>query len=99
MSTYPVDIKSTQLTAAGAAQTIFAGPCRILGVYYLSDVASGGSIEILDGATSVCKFAVPDGTSQHEQPYMLVFPGTGLYCKTSGKATLTTITDATFFFG
>jgi len=53
MSTYPVDIKSTQLTAAGAAQTIFAGPCRILGVYYLSDVASGGSIEILD-SLQVC---------------------------------------------
>jgi len=99
MGTYPVDIKSTQLTSAGAAQTIFGGPCRILAVYYLSDVASGGSIEILDSTTSVCKFAVPDGTSEHEQPYMLVFPGTGLYCKTSGKATLTTITDATFFFG
>ena len=68
MSTYPVDIKSTQLTTAAAAQTIFAGPCRILGVYYLSDVASGGSIEILDGSTSLCKFAVPDGTSQHEIP-------------------------------
>ena len=54
MSTYPVDIKSTQLTSAAAAQTIFAGPCRILGVYYLSDVASGGSIEILDGTTSLC---------------------------------------------
>jgi len=99
MSTYPVDIKSTQLTSAGAAQTIFAGPCRILGVYYLSDVASGGSIEILNGTTSVCKFAVPNGTSEHEQPYYIEFPGTGLYCATSGKATLTTITDATFFFG
>jgi len=99
MSTYPVDIKSTQLTSAGAAQTIFAGPCRILGVYYLSDVASGGSIEILDGTTSVCKFAVPDGTSQHEIPYYMEFPGTGLYCGTSGKATLTTINKVTFFYG
>ena len=99
MSTYPVDIKSTQLTSAGAAQTIFAGPGRILGVYYLSDVASGGSIEILDATTSVCKFAVPDGTSQHEQPYYIEFPGTGLRCATSAKATLTTITDATFFYG
>jgi hypothetical protein len=98
MSTYPVDIKSTQLVAAGSG-TIFDGPCRILGVYYLSDVASGGSIEILDGTTSLCKFAVPDGTSQHEIPYYIEFPGTGLYCATSGKATLTTITDATFFFG
>mgnify|MGYP003664377799 CR=1 FL=1 len=98
MSTYPVDIKSTQLVAAGSG-TIFDGPCRILGVYYLSDVASGGSIEILDGTTSLCKFAVPDGTSEHEIPYYIEFPGTGLYCATSGKATLTTITDATFFFG
>jgi len=99
MSTYPVDIKSTQLTSAGAAQTIFAGPCRVLGVYYLSDVAAGGTIEILDNATSVCKFAVPDGTSENEQPYYIEFPGTGLRCATSAKATLTTITDATFFYG
>ena len=99
MSTYPVDIKSTQLTSAGAAQTIFAGPCRVLGVYYLSDVAAGGTIEILDNTTSVCKFAVPDGTSENEQPYYIEFPGTGLRCTTSAKATLTTITDATFFYG
>ena len=33
MSTYPVDIKSTRLTAAQAASSsaIFAGPVRILG--------------------------------------------------------------------
>ncbi|SVC35768.1 uncharacterized protein METZ01_LOCUS288622, partial [marine metagenome] len=35
----------------------------------------------------------------HEIPYYIEFPGTGLYCATSGKATLATITDATFFFG
>ena len=98
MSTYPVDIKSTQLVSAGSG-TIFDGPCRVLGVYYLSDVASAGTIEIFDNTTSVCKFVVPDGTSEHEQPFMLMFPGTGFYCAASAKATLTTITDATFFYG
>ena len=52
MSTYPVDIKSTQATSTGST-TIFNGPCRVLGVYYLSDVAAGGTIEILDNTTSV----------------------------------------------
>ena len=98
MGTYPVDIKSTQATSTGST-TIFNGPCRVLGVYYLSDVAAGGTIEILDNTTSVCKFAVPDGTTNHEQPYYIEFPGTGLRCATSAKATLTTITDATFFYG
>ena len=36
--------------------------------------------------------------SLHESGKFL-FPGTGFYCADSAKATLTTITDATFFYG
>ena len=59
MSTYPVDIKSTNLTSTG---TIFAGPCRILGVYY-DATAGAGTIEILDNATSLCTLNTPDGST------------------------------------
>ena len=91
MSTYPVDIKSTNITSAGAG-TIFAGPCRILGVYY-NGAAGAGTIEILDDSTSLCTIDSSAGTE-----YMQ-FPGTGLRCETSGKCNLTTINKVTFFYG
>ena len=94
MSTYPVDIKSTNLTSTG---TIFAGPCRVLGVYY-DATAGAGTIEILDNATSLCTLNTPDGSTYSHSQY-LQFPGTGLRCLTSGKATLTTINKVTFFYG
>ncbi len=91
MSTYPVDIKSTNITSAGAG-TIFAGPCRILGLYY-NGSAGAGTIEILDDSTSLCTIASGTGT------VYMQFPGTGLRCQTSGKCTLTTIDEVTFFYG
>ena len=41
MSTYPVDIKATNFTAAGAGQVIFNGPARILAVHYDGTVGQG----------------------------------------------------------
>ena len=38
MSGYSVDVKSTHLVADGA---IFAGPARVLGIYYVSKAALG----------------------------------------------------------
>jgi len=35
---YPVDVKATHLTASGA---VFAGPARVLAVYYCSEGALG----------------------------------------------------------
>ena len=91
---YPVDIKTTKLTTTG---TIFGGPARVLGFYYVNDNAAG-SITILDDTTSLAVFDVPTGASTAVVK-TVVFPGTGLRCATSAKATLTTITDATFFYG
>ena len=91
MSTYPVDIKSTNITSAGAG-TIFAGPCRILGLYY-NGSAGAGTIAIQDGGSTICTIASGTGT------VYMQFPGTGLRCETSGKCTLTTIDEVTFFYG
>jgi len=94
MSTYPVDIKTTRLTATG---TIFDGPARVLGFYYVNDNAAG-SIVILDDSTTLATFDVPTGATTAVVKTVL-FPGTGLYCATSAKTTLTTVDMVTFFYG
>ena len=91
---YPVDIKTTRLTATG---TIFGGPARVLGFYYVNDQAAG-SIVINDDTTAVATFDVPTGATTAVVKTVL-FPGTGLYCATSAKATLTTVDMVTFFYG
>ena len=91
---YPVDIKTTRLTGTG---TIFDGPARVLGFYYVNDNAAG-SITILDDTTSIAVFDVPTGATTAVVK-TVIFPGTGLYCKTSAKATLATIDMVTFFYG
>ncbi len=91
---YPVDIKTTRLTGTG---TIFAGPARVLGFYYVNDNAAG-SITILDDTTSLAVFDIPTGATTAVVK-TVVFPGTGLYCKTSAKATLSLVDMVTFFYG
>ena len=53
MGTYISTVKATNGTASFA---IFAGPCRILGIYYVADTTAG-TITIKDGGTG---FAVND---------------------------------------
>ena len=91
---YPVDIKTTRLAATG---TIFDGPARVLGFYYVNDQAAG-SIVINDDTTAVATFDVPTGATTAVVK-TVVFPGTGLYCATSAKATLATVDMVTFFYG
>ena len=91
---YPVDIKTTRLAATG---TIFDGPARVLGFYYVNDQAAG-SIVINDDTTAVATFDVPTGATTAVVK-TVVFPGTGLYCATSAKATLSVVDMVTFFYG
>ena len=91
---YPVDIKTTRLAATG---TIFDGPARVLGFYYVNDNAAG-SITILDDSTSLAVFDVPTGATTAVVK-TVIFPGTGLYCATSAKATLSVVDMVTFFYG
>ena len=91
---YPVNIKTTRLAATG---TIFDGPARVLGFYYVNDNAAG-SITILDDTTSLAVFDVPTGATTAVVK-TVIFPGTGLYCKTSAKATLSLVDMVTFFYG
>ena len=97
MSTYPVDVKITRITSTSANQTIFGGPARILG-FSANCTAGAGTIDIENDSTSLGIFGTPNGSSS-PFVYSVMFPGTGLYCKTSATCSLTTIADVTFFYG
>ena len=97
MSTYPVDVKIKRITTAGSSQTIFGGPARILG-FSANCTAGAGSIDIENSGTSLGIFGTPNGSSS-PFVYSVMFPGTGLYCKTSATCSLGTIADVTFFYG
>ena len=53
MGSYSVDVKATNLTGSGV---IFAGPARVLGIYFVADTTAG-SIIIRDGGASGTIFA------------------------------------------
>ena len=100
MGSYSVDVKTTRLTGSGA---IFAGPSRILGIWFVSDGAAG-SIVIKDGGasgTTIATFDTPigSGTAGEATFYQIDIPGNGLYCATSSYATLSAIDKVTIFYG
>ena len=101
MGSYSTDVKSTHLTASGA---VFAGPSRILGIYYCSEGALG-TIVIKDGGssgTSIAVFDTPKGAAANAGENWVQYipiPGDGLYCKTSGYATLSGVAKVTIFYG
>jgi hypothetical protein len=101
MASYPVDVKTTHLTASG---DVFAGPARVLGIYYASE-GLVGTIEIRDGgltSTVVAIFDVPagSGTAGEDIVYQIDVPGNGIYCRTSAYAKLTGGVDkVTVFYG
>ena len=101
MSGYSVDVKTTHLT--GSAD-IFAGPARVLGVYYCSEAAVG-TIEIRDGSVSATVLAIFDvpvgsGAAGGDTVYQIDVPGNGIYCPNGAYAQLTGGVDkVTVFYG
>ena len=100
MSDWIGSAKAVRLTGDG---DIFAGPCRILSIYFVSTVAAG-SIVIKDGGasgTTIATFDTPIGGASVTQPtyYQIDMPGQGLHCATSGYATLTNVAKVTILYG
>jgi hypothetical protein len=101
MGSYSTDVKSTHLTASG---DVFAGPARVLAIYYCSEGALG-TIVIRDGsvsATVIATFDVPVGGTSAGEPavYQIEVPGNGLYCPNGAYAQLTGGVDkVTVFYG
>ena len=90
MGSYSVDVKAKHLTASAE---IFAGPSRILGIYYASEGLVGTIVVLDNGAsgTTLATFDVPagSGTAGEDTVYQIDIPGNGLYCPTSSYVTLT----------
>jgi len=101
MGTYVSNVKTTRLTASGS---IFGGPCRILGIYYVAD-STAGTITIKDGGssgTSIAVFDTPKGAAANageNWAQYIPIPGDGLLCRTSGYATLSGVAKVTIFYG
>ena len=101
MGTYISTVKATNGTASFV---IFAGPCRILGIYYVADTTAG-TITIKDGGssgTSIAVFDTPKGaaaTAGENWAQYIPIPGDGLLCRTSGYATLSNVNKVTIFYG
>jgi len=100
MGSYSVDVKATNLTGSGV---IFAGPARVLGIYFVADTTAG-SIIIRDGGASgtiLATFQTPLGsnTAGNEWTTQIEIPGNGLYCRESAYATLSGVDKVTVFYG
>jgi|TARA_X000001382_G_scaffold296_1_gene423 hypothetical protein len=89
-------ISSFSVTAAASNATVYSGPARILGVYFMNDVAQG-TIVLYDDATEVFKIQIPDGSTTENSNY-IEFPGDGIRVDTSLKYTFSTIKYGTILF-
>jgi len=102
MSTYPVDIKSYNITSANT-YTVFDGPGRILAVSFAQPAnVAVGTITLLDNAATVAVIDTPatsDSTNQAGIFGYLQFPGTGLKCNTKIKVTNVVTTHLTVYYG
>ena len=102
MSTYPVDIKTVNITTA-TTTTIFNGPARILGLSWVvpTNVAVG-TITVLDDSTTVWIVNTPaTNTTDHQNPSHgnIMLPGTGIRCGTSLVVTNAIVTHVTVYYG
>ena len=100
MSDWIGSAKAVHLTGSAA---IFAGPCKILSIYFVSETTAG-TIVIKDGGssgTAIATFDTPIGGASVTQPtyYQIDMPGQGLHCATSGYATLTNVAKVTILYG
>ena len=89
-------ISSFSVTAAASNQTIYSGPARILGVYYMNTEATG-TIILYDDTTEVFKIQIPDGATTENSNY-IEFPGDGIKVDTSLKYTFTTVIYGTILY-
>ena len=88
------DAKSTTLTSSGA---VFAGPARVVGIYYVAS-ATAGSVVIKDGGsggTTVLTLATPASATAVN---FVDLSSTPFRCETSAYATLSNVTSVTVIY-
>ena len=102
MSTYPVDIKTANITTA-TTTTVFDGAARILGLSWVvpTNVAVG-TITVYDDTTVVWVVNTPaTNTTDHKTPATgsIMLPGTGIRCGTKLKIINAVVTHVTVYYG
>ena len=102
MSTYPVDIKTANITTA-TTTTVFDGPARILGLSWVvpTNVAVG-TITVYDDTTAVWIVNTPaTNTTSYLSPVFghIMLPGTGIRCGTKLKVINAITTHVTVYYG
>ena len=102
MSTYPVDIKTANITTA-TTTTVFDGPARILGLSWVvpTNVAVG-TITVYDDTTAVWVVNTPaTNTTGYLSPVFghIMLPGTGIRCGTKLKVINAVVTHVTVYYG
>jgi len=102
MSTYPVDIKTANITTA-TTTTVFDGPARILGLSWVvpTNVAVG-TITVYDDTTAVWVVNTPaTNTTDYKSPVFghIMLPGTGIRCGTKLKVINAVVTHVTVYYG
>ena len=102
MSTYPVDIKTANITST-ATTTVFDGPARVLGVSWTQPTHVGaGTITVNDNTTAVWVIDVPaSNVTDHKAPVWghIMLPGTGIKVTDSLKVTNAVTTHVTVYYG
>ena len=102
MSTYPVDIKTKNITST-ATTVVFNGPARVLGVSWSQPTnVAAGTITVNDDTTAVWVIDVPpSNTTDHKAPVhgSIMLPGTGIKVDTSLKVTNAITTHVTVYYG
>ena len=99
MSTYPVDIKSYNITSANT-YTVFNGPARILGVSWVQPTnVAAGTITFNDDTTAVWVVNVGASTTHTSNYGQIMLPGTGIKVSDSLKVTNVITTHVTVYYG
>ena len=104
MSTYPVDIKTANITSA-TTTTVFDGPARILGLSWVQPYnVAAGTITVLDDSSAVWVVDVPrtndsDAGDSKSIAGSIMLPGTGIRCGTSIKIKNAVTTHVTVYYG
>ena len=102
MSTYPVDIKTYNITSVDT-HTVFNGPARVLGcTFTVPTNVAAGTITFKDDSSSVWVVDTPaTNTTDHKSPVFgsVNLPGTGIRVDTSLKVTNAAVTHVTVFYG
>ena len=102
MSTYPVDIKTANITSA-TTTTVKEGATRILGLSWVvpTNVAAG-TITVYDDTTVVwvVDTAATDTTSHKAATHgSIILPGTGIKCATKLKVINALVFPLTVYYG